>query len=140
MIRERRQKSHSGYEHGIDLAPMLDFTVNLLIFFIITTSFINRPGTTVAKPSASTAQQFENGKLLIAIRSNGDIWMGGQQVELNDLPAMVQRLHIERPHDTVVIVADKASKAGVVAKVMNKVHAGGINAIAIAANQPTGNG
>jgi biopolymer transport protein ExbD len=139
-MRQRRQKSPQSAHHGIDLAPMLDFTVNLLIFFIITTSFINRPGVTVAKPNASTAKHIETGKLLIAIRANGNIWMGGQQVALRNLPARIQRLHIERPHDSVVIVADKNSKAGMVAQVMNKVHIGGINAIAIAANHPSGNG
>ncbi|HET8551318.1 MAG TPA: biopolymer transporter ExbD [Gammaproteobacteria bacterium] len=139
MIRQRRIKTESEH-HGIDLAPMLDFTINLLIFFIITTSFINRPGVTVFRPNATTAQEMKSGKLLIAIRPNGDIWMGGHQVGLDSLPAMIQRLHIERPHDTVVIVADKDSQAGVVAQVMNKVHAGGIDQIAIAASQPGSGG
>lgn len=135
-MRVQRHSPESEH-HGIDLAPMLDFTINLLIFFIITTSFINRPGVTVVKPSATTAQQIATGKLLIAIRANGDIWMGGQQINLDALPARIQRLHIERPNDSVVIVADQDSQAGTVAKVMNKVHAGGINAIAIAANVPS---
>lgn len=138
-MRMRRHTPESE-DHGIDLAPMLDFTINLLIFFIITTSFINKPGVTVVRPEAATARHLESGKLLIAIRANGDIWMGGQQVDLDSLPARVQRLHIERPHDSVVIVADKDSYAGVVAQVMNKVHAGGINAIAIGANVANSNG
>ena len=64
---------------GIDLAPMLDFTTNLLIFFIITTSFIKEAGTVVTKPTAETAFGRETGNLMIAIRDNGDIWMGYTQ-------------------------------------------------------------
>lgn len=124
-------------ETGIDLAPMLDFTINLLIFFIITTSFIKETGVTVVKPEAVTAEHRESGNLLIAIRENGDIWMGGERVELRALRSLVERLHIERPDDTVVIIADRGSDAGVVAKVMDEVKAGGIIEMSIAA-EPAG--
>src|SRR5690606_23789910 len=104
-------------DHGIDLAPMLDFTINLLIFFIITTSFIKEAGVTVFKPEAVTAEHRESGNLLVAVRENGDIWMDRRQVELRDLRGLIERLHIERPDDSVVIIADRASEAGVVAKI-----------------------
>lgn len=121
-------------DHGIDLAPMLDFTINLLIFFIITTSFIKEAGVTVFKPEASTAEHRDSGNLLVAIRENGEIWMDRQPVEIRELRSVIERLHIERPDDTVVIIADKGSRAGVVAKVMDEVRLGGIKEIAIAAD------
>jgi biopolymer transport protein ExbD len=121
-------------DHGIDLAPMLDFTINLLIFFIITTSFIKEAGVTVFKPEASTAEFRESGNLLVAIRENGEIWMDRQPVEIRELRSVIERLHIERPDDTVVIIADKGSRAGIVAKVMDEVRLGGIKDIAIAAD------
>ena len=123
---------------GIDLAPMLDFTVNLLIFFIITTSFIKEAGVTVFKPEADTGEYRESGNLLIAIRENGDIHMNRRQVELRDVRTLIERLHIERPDDTVVIIADRQSQAGMVAKVMDEVRNGGIRDISIAAD-PSGN-
>jgi biopolymer transport protein ExbD len=113
---------------------MLDFCINLLIFFIITTSFIKQAGVTVFKPAASTAQHEDSGNLLIAIRENGDIWMDRQHVDLRDIRSRMERLHIERPDDTVVIVADKGSKAGVVAKVMDEVRLAGIKYQSIAAD------
>jgi biopolymer transport protein ExbD len=125
-------------DHGIDLAPMLDFTINLLIFFIITTSFIKEPGVTVFKPSAVTAEHRESGNLLVAIRENGEIWLDRQAVDLRELRSRIERLHIERPDDTVVIIADKASHAGVVAKVMDEVRNGGIKDVAIAADTGAG--
>jgi biopolymer transport protein ExbD len=113
---------------------MLDFTTNLLIFFIITTSFIKEAGVTVFKPSALTAVSRESGNLLVAIRENGDIWMDRRRIELRDLRTQMERLHIERPDDTVVIVADKDSDAGVVAQVMDEVRLAGITTISIAAD------
>ena len=127
-----------GDDHGIDLAPMLDFTVNLLIFFIITTSFIKEPGVTVAKPDAVTAEHRESGNLLIAVRQNGEIWMDRQAVDLRDIRTLVERLRIERPDDTVVIVADRESNAGLVAKVMDQVRLGGIREASIAADPGQG--
>jgi biopolymer transport protein ExbD len=135
-----RRHAPESEDHGIDLAPMLDFTINLLIFFIITTSFIKDAGITVFKPAAVTAEFRESGNLLIAIRANGDIWMDRQQIDLRDVRPLIERLHIERPDDSVVIIADRAAGAGMVARVMDEVRAGGINEVAIAADPGGGEG
>jgi biopolymer transport protein ExbD len=135
---QSRRHSPESEDHGIDLAPMLDFCINLLIFFIITTSFIKEAGVEVFKPNAVTAQNDESGNLLVAIRENGDIWMDRQNVQLRDLRTRLERLHIERPDDTVVIIADRASKAGVVAKVMDEVKLSGIKFVSIAADPNAG--
>ena len=113
---------------------MLDFVLNLLIFFIITTSFVKEAGVVVTRPDASTAEQRESGNILIAVRENGEIWMDRRQMDLRQLRPALERLHIERPDDTVVIIADKASHAGVVAKVMDEVQKAGIKDVGIAAS------
>lgn len=136
-MKSHRFSQGEGEDHGIDLAPMLDFVLNLLIFFIITTSFIKEAGTTVVRPNASTAEHRESGNILIAIRENGDIWMDRKQVDIREVRAVIERLHIERPDDTVVVVADTASQAEVLANVMDEVKSGGIRDISIAAT-PTG--
>ena len=133
-----RRHTPESEDHGIDLAPMLDFTINLLIFFIITTSFIKEAGITVFKPEAVTAEHRDSGNLLIAIRENGEVWMDRHQVEIRELRPLIERLHIERPDDSVVVVADRASRAGVVAKVMDEVRQGGIRDVAIAADPGRG--
>jgi len=132
-----RRHTPEAEDTGIDLAPMLDFTVNLLIFFIITTSFIKEAGITVFKPEAETAENRESGNLLIAIRENGDIWMDRRRIDLRDVRPQMERLHIERPDDTVVIIADRESNAGILAEVMDEVRLAGIQTISIAAD-PTG--
>lgn len=131
---QSRRHAPETEETGIDLAPMLDFTVNLLIFFIITTSFIKEAGTTVFKPSAVTAQGRDSGNLMIAIRENGDIWLDRRRIDLRDVRPEMERLHIERPDDTVVILADRESDAGTVAEVMDEVRLAGIEIMSIAAD------
>jgi biopolymer transport protein ExbD len=135
---QSRRHAPESEDTGIDLAPMLDFTTNLLIFFIITTSFIKEAGITVFKPEAMTAVNRDSGNLLIAIRDNGDIWMDRRRIELRDVRPQMERLHIERPDDTVVIIADRGSDAGQVAKVMDEVRLAGITTISIAADPAGG--
>jgi biopolymer transport protein ExbD len=137
-MRARRHLEHGDEEHGIDLAPMLDFVLNLLIFFIITTSFVREAGVTVNRPEARTAVHDESGNILIAIRSNGEIWMDRRQVDLREVRPLVERLHIERPEDTVVVIADKAAKSGLLAQVMDEVALGGIRDIAVGAGTSEG--
>ena len=120
-------------ENGIDLAPMLDFVLNLLIFFIITTSFVRETGITVNREEAVTASHDDSGNILIAIRPNGEVWMDRRQVDLREVRPLIERLHIERPEDTVVVIADKAASSGLLAKVMDEVTLGGIKEVAIGA-------
>lgn len=128
----RRHAEGEGDETGIDLAPMLDFVLNLLIFFIITTSFIKEAGITVNKELAMTAESQESGNILIAIRPNGDIWMDKRRVDIREVRPMIERLHVERPEDTVVIVADKESQTQILTQVMDAVKAGGVGEVSIA--------
>ena len=125
-------------ETGIDLAPMLDFVLNLLIFFIITTSFVKEAGITVNRPETETAMHRDSGNILIAIRPNGEVWMDRRQVDLRDVRPIIERLHVERPDDTVVITADKSSTAGLLAQVMDQVKLGGIKDVAIGAASSSG--
>jgi biopolymer transport protein ExbD len=132
-----RQKDHEEHVE-IDLAPMLDFVMNLLIFFIITTSFVKEAGITVDRPEALTAEHRENGNILIAIRSNGDVWMDKRQVDLREVRPIIERLHVERPDDTVVVIGDKAAPAGILAQVMDEVKLGGIKDVFVGATNGAG--
>ena len=131
-MRSRRHTAEIE-ETGIDLAPMLDFVLNLLIFFIITTSFVKEAGITVDRPIAGTAEHKESNNILVAIRSNGEIWMDRRQVDLREVRPIIERLHVERPDDTVVVIADKAARTGILAQVMDEVKQGGIKDVAIGA-------
>jgi biopolymer transport protein ExbD len=131
-MQSRRPSEGASEETGIDLAPMLDFVLNLLIFFIITTSFVKEAGITVNKEQALTADSQENGNILIAIRPNGDIWMDKRRVDIREVRPLIERLHVERSEDTVVIIADKESQTNILTKVMDAVKAGGVGDVSIA--------
>jgi biopolymer transport protein ExbD len=137
-MRAPRHRDSLGEETGIDLAPMLDFVLNLLIFFIITTSFVREAGITVTRQEAETAAGEANGNILIAIRPNGEIWMDRRQVDLREVRPIVERLHIERPEDTVIVIADKAARSGMLAQVIDEVQLGGIKEVAIGAASTAG--
>jgi biopolymer transport protein ExbD len=130
---QARRHAVDTEDTGIDLAPMLDFVLNLLIFFIITTSFVKEAGVNVTRPEALTAEHKDSGNILVAIRANGDIWMDKRQVDLREVRGLIERLHVERPEDTVVLIADKESPTGVLTKVMDQVKLGGISEVSIAA-------
>jgi biopolymer transport protein ExbD len=129
---QTRRHAEESDETGIDLAPMLDFVLNLLIFFIITTSFIKEAGVTVNREEALTAESKENGNILIAIRPNGDIWMDKRRVDIREVRPAIERLHIERPDDAVVIIADRESSTGMLTQVMDQVKLGGVSEVSIA--------
>ncbi len=131
-MRTRRHVAISE-DTGIDLAPMLDFVLNLLIFFIIITSFVKEAGVSVNKQDARTAEHKDTGNILIAIQPNGDVWMDKRKMDVREVRNLIERLHVERPDDTVVIVADKLAPTGVLTQVMDQVRSGGIETVSIAA-------
>lgn len=132
-----RQRRHSIQEDdgdtGIDLAPMLDFVLNLLIFFIITAVFIKEVGITVSRPNAATPEQKEGGSILIAIRANGDIYIDRRVVDLRSVRASVERLHAQKPEDAVVVIAEGEAPTGILVQVIDQVRLGGVQAVSIAA-------
>ena len=127
-----------GEETGIDLAPMLDFVLNLLIFFIITTSFVREAGITVDRGRGGHRGAQGAGNILIAIRPNGEIWMDRRQVDMREVRPIVERLHIERPEDTVVVIADKAAQDRPARAGDGRGEGGGIKEVAIGAQNPAG--
>jgi biopolymer transport protein ExbD len=131
-MQTKRHADEDSEDTGIDLAPMLDFVMNLLIFFIITTSFVKEAGIIVNKQEALTAESKESGNILIAIRPNGDIWMDKRRVDIREVRPMIERLHVERPEDTVVIIADRESNTGMLTQVMDQVKLGGVSDVSIA--------
>lgn len=132
-----RRHTHAEDTTGIDLAPMLDFVFNLLIFFLITTSFVRESGVTVVKAEAETAREEANGNILVSLTSDGEVWMDRRQVDIREIRPTIERLHLERPEDTVIVIADRNAKTGLLAQVMDEIKLGGIKDVALGA---TGSG
>jgi biopolymer transport protein ExbD len=115
---------------------MLDIVFIMLIFFIVTTSFTKETGADITKPSADQAIRLQKGTILVGVRSNDEVWMNKRRIEVREVRAMVERAKAENPEGSVVIVADKGSRIGVVTQVMDQVKLAGIQGIAISAEPP----
>lgn len=98
----------AGEEEGaIDLTPMLDVVFIMLIFFIVTATFIKESGVEVNRPEASTANQKDDTTVLIAISADNSIWMDKRRIDVRAVKANIQRLNAENPEGGIVIQADK---------------------------------
>jgi len=129
----RRQSRASADEAEIDLTPMLDVTFIMLIFFIVTASFVKESGMDVNRPDAATAVVKPMGNILVAITPSGQIWIDKRQVDVRALRANLERLHAENPQGAVVIQADVDSKNGLLVAVMDAAKLAGIDNVSIAA-------
>ena len=130
-----RRHAHTE-EAEINITPMLDIVFIMLIFFIVTTSFTKETGASIVKPVAEQAVALQNGTILIGVRPNDEIWMAKRQIELREVRQMVERAKAENPEGSVVIIADKGSKIGVVTQVMDQVRLAGVEGVSISAENP----
>ncbi|WP_198555587.1 ExbD/TolR family protein [Colwellia sp. 75C3] len=117
----------------IDMTPMLDVVFILLIFFIVTASFVKEAGIDVNRPEAATAVKKERANILVAISDKGDIWINKRKVDIRSVQANIERLKAENPQGTVVIQADKKSTTDTLIKVMDSARAAGVYDVSIAA-------
>ncbi len=129
----RRARKRDQEESEVNLTPMLDVVFIMLIFFIVTASFVKEAGIDVSRPPAATAERKERGNILIAITENDQIWMDRRQVDPRALRANIERLHAENPQGSVVIQADKNSKNGLLVQVMDAARLAGVSNVALAA-------
>jgi biopolymer transport protein ExbD len=121
-------------ESSVDITPMLDVVFIMLIFFIVTATFVKEAGIDVDKPAAATAIVQEKASILIAIDANNNVWINRRQVDLRSVRSIVERLHAENPKGTLVIQADKESKNDTLVQVMDASRRAGIYDIALAAH------
>ena len=133
----RRRVNLDEEDADINMTPMLDIVFIMLIFFIVTTSFVKETGIEVNRPYAQTAVRNERGNILIAITESGDIWMDKRKIDVRAVRANVERMLAERPEGAVIVQADKFSQAGVMVTVMDQVRLAGVENVSIAAIKST---
>jgi biopolymer transport protein ExbD len=124
-------------EQEINITPMLDVVFIMLIFFIVTASFVKEAGIDVNKPQAQTSQLKEKANILIAIDESGGIWIDRRKVDPRAVRANIERLHSENPQGTVVIQADANSRTSDLVRVMDAARLAGVYDVAIAAPNST---
>ncbi|AVO53907.1 biopolymer transporter ExbD [Ectopseudomonas mendocina] len=118
---------------GIDLTPMLDVVFIMLIFFIVTSSFIKEAGVEVQRPQAETASPQDKGNILIAVTADGQVWLDKKPVDVRSVRAHVERMRVEQPEGAVVVQADQDARTGLVVQVMDQARLAGVRDVALAA-------
>ena len=131
----RHKRVRQEEDADIDITPMLDIVFIMLIFFIVTATFVKESGIDVTRPDAETAVKQNRVAILIAIRDNNEIWINRRKVDLASVRANVEKLHAENPQGGAVIQADRQAETGVLVEIMDQVRLAGVGAISIAAEE-----
>ena len=130
-----RRKIRKQEEAGIDLTPMMDIVFIMLIFFIVTTSFVKETGVDINRPNAETAERDEKGNILVAITATNEIWIDKRMIDIRAVRADVERMKAENPEGSVIIQADENSKTGLLVETMDQVRLAGVQNVSIAADK-----
>ena len=131
MARKGGRFSRSDDDADINLTPMLDVVFIMLIFFIVTATFIKQAGIDVLRPEAATAEQKPTVSVLVAIGENGEIWIDKRRVDPAAVRSHIERLHAENPKGGLVIQADKGARYELLKAVLTAARGAGLTQVAV---------
>jgi biopolymer transport protein ExbD len=137
MFQSIRQKKRSQKKAEIEIAPLIDMVFILLIFFIVTTSFVSETGVSVERPSAYSGKELKGESIRLGIGPSGDIYMSGQRVGLFTLKPILENKLRNQPKLSVVLIADKTTPADLIVRVMDEVRLSGVQRIALSTKKKT---
>jgi len=129
-----------GGSNGVDInmGPLIDMVFLLLIFFVVTTSFVKETGIEVQRSTAATAEVTERGNILLGVSADGGVYYEGKRIDVRSVRAHVERALAEDPESGVVVVADKNSNTGVVVEAMDQCRLAGARNVSLAAKREGG--
>lgn len=121
----RKHSNKNKDEAAIDMTPMLDIVFIMLIFFIVTASFLKEAGIEVNRPDGASGEPQEKANIMIAVTDGDEVWMEKRRIDVRAVRANVERLKAENPEGTIVIQADVESTTGIVAEIMDALNNAG---------------
>ena len=130
MARRNTIQQSEGDE-DVNVTPLLDIVFIMLIFFIVTSTFVKEPGIDPERPEAETAEERRLASIIVAISEEDEIWINKERVELEEVRAQVEQLRRENPRGTAVVQADAKSKTRLLVEVVNQIRATGISDVAV---------
>lgn len=131
MARFREGLRDDGNEAGIDMSPLIDCVFILLIFFIVTTTFVEETGVEVDKPQAASAVRLEKTSILIALTEKGEVVYGGREIGVGGVQPLVRRM-LQKEDVPVIFQADAASNSGMLIRVIDEAKLGGAVKVSVA--------
>ncbi len=131
----RLHTPEQGGNAAINLTPLIDMVFILLIFFAVNSTFVKQPGVDVDQPSARTTMIQQASTILIAVTETGDVWIDKQRLDVRRVRGMVERMLLESPDASVVVLSDQDSRTGVVVEVIDQARLAGASRVAIAATE-----
>ena len=127
----RKNQKPNEEAQAIDLTPMLDVVFIMLIFFIVTATFVKEAGKDVSRPDANTADDKPNATILIAVGADNEIWMDRKRIDPRNLTQAIERMRVDNPKGSVAIQADKSSDIKFVIDVANAARKAGVNDVSV---------
>jgi len=134
MINVRKTIRGAGDRVDINMGPLIDMVFLLLIFFVVTTSFVKETGVEVNRATAATAETKENSTVMVGVSKEGEVFYDGRRVDVRSVRGLVERALAENPEAGVIVVADRASETGVVVQVMDQARLAGAANVSLAAD------
>ncbi len=136
MYTHRRVSISNDAERGVDInmSPLIDCVFLLLIFFIVTTVFVEETGVEIQKPQATSAQDMDKHSIMIALTSDGKIMFGGREIGLNGVRGIVAR-QLREKEVPVIILADGDAKTSPLVDVIDECKLAGAKQVSIAAKR-----
>jgi len=132
-MRRRQSEPESGDD--INLTPMLDVVFIMLIFFIVTATFVKEPGVEINRPETITASEVRRASILIAINSEGEFYIDNAEVQLNEVRSQLERLIAENPKGELVIQTDTQSESGVLSDLLAQIQTLNVDAVYVSSEE-----
>lgn len=129
----RLHTREEGGSAAINLTPLIDMVFILLIFFAVNSTFVRFPGVEVDQPVARSAVVRQSSTILIAVTATGEVWIDRNQVDIRRLRGVIERMFVETPDASVVILSDQDSRTGIVVEVIDQARLAGAQNVALAA-------
>lgn len=134
MGRFRQSHSEESSEAGIDISPLIDCVFILLIFFIVTTVFVEESGIEVDKPQAGSSLQLEKTSILIALSSKGEVVYGGRDIGIGGIQPLIRRM-LQKEEIPVIIQADAAAPSGLLVRIIDEAKLAGAVKVSLATSR-----
>jgi biopolymer transport protein ExbD len=119
-------------EAAVDMAPLIDMTFLLLIFFLVNTNFIKETGIEVKRPEAASGSEKKGDLILIGVSSAGTIHISGKRVDLSAVRPTVSQMRLKTPKAPVIVVADESARISLVVRVIDECKLAGAGEVSLA--------